>query len=224
MTEIIQGVLKRISNKDLATPDQFGNVTRLSVLVEAEDGEKWVSLGTMKKPGLSIQKGKDWINVGVGSTILALAERNGDFLNGKRSDVKVLSLVEAGAPPKQQAPSPPTKAPEASAGVTPKGGSGDSAYWARKDAGAAASASVDKALAFYSIKGEAPSIPQLLAKARDMQALVSALADEIVNPPKVVADPIPPVVESAPAAKPSRKAVEKAKAEDFVDDDELPFG
>ena len=89
MTKLVQGKIEKIVSKPI-DKDKFDNVFRVSVKV----GEAWIGLGGAKREGLAIQKGKEWIELKAGDEVVITAEENGDFLNAKRSDVKLLKAAE----------------------------------------------------------------------------------------------------------------------------------
>ena len=88
--KVIQGKIEKILNKDLDQEDKFGNKTRLSVKV----GEDWIGMGNKKVAGLSIQKGKEWIELFEGDEVVITAEENGKYLNAKTSDCKLVKRGE----------------------------------------------------------------------------------------------------------------------------------
>lgn len=85
MTKLIQGKIEKIVSKEIP-PDNYENTFRISVKV----CENWIGLGSKKKAGLSIQKGKEWIVLNEGDEVVITAEENGKYLNAKVSDVKLL--------------------------------------------------------------------------------------------------------------------------------------
>lgn len=221
MTELIQGTLKRVFNKEMPE-DQWGNNTRLSIAISPDTGgdDVWVSLGTAKRPGLTVKIGKDWETINEGSKIVVVAERNGDFLNAKRADVKVLS--KAGDAPKA---APKNTSQGKSQSYTRKGTASGGPDWEKKDAGAAASASVDKALVLLQAVGYLHSGKDngwdkevILDTARTMQEIVVELANEI----QFGKDSPPPTEDATPSEKPSPRKKAPVQAEDFEDDD-VPF-
>ncbi len=90
MTKLVQGKIEKIVSKPIPA-DKYENVFRVSVKI----GEAWIGLGGAKREGLSIQKGKEWIELKAGDEVVITAEENGDFLNAKRSDVKLLKAAVA---------------------------------------------------------------------------------------------------------------------------------
>lgn len=104
MTKLVQGKIEKIVSKPIPA-DKFDNVFRLSVKV----GEDWVGLGSVKKEGLQINKGKEWIDLKQGDEVVITAEENGDFLNAKRSDVKLIKAAIA-TPGSPLPPKKPTAA------------------------------------------------------------------------------------------------------------------
>lgn len=220
--KLIEGVVEAISAKDLPNgEDQWGNTCRLSIKV----GEDWIGIGTAKKPEVNIKEGAGWHKLSKGDTIAVVVEENGQWLNAKKSDIKIKgkgnSPATGGASPaRTSGGSAATRtAPTASAPVD----------WARKDAGAAASASIDKALLYFSFTGFPDGVEQkdtILNKAREFQKMVKTLAEEIINGDKA------PVTEEKEAPKPLTNGLSKSRGSkpkpvepepaEFVDDD-LPF-
>lgn len=221
--KLIEGVVESISAKDLPNgEDQWGNTCRLSIKV----GEDWIGIGTAKKPEVNIKEGAGWHKLAKGDTIAVVVEENGQWLNAKRGDIKVKAKGNGGASPaRTSGGSAATRtAPTANASVD----------WARKDAGAAASASIDKALAFYQLCpshfGSNLTNDLILSKAREMQGLVKTLAEEILNEgkPKAEGDSDggkpdgKPVAVTNGLAKGARKPKPvEPEPDEFVDDDEL---
>ena len=157
-------------------------------------------MGSLKKPSFDVQDddGK-WKALGEGSEVLIKYEQNGDWRNSNRSKMTVLEFVEGDSTPKA-----------VSASTSSSGSSSGGTDWARKDAGAAASASIDKAIAFLSEVGGEWGEDDILPVARRMQKMVKTLADEILSEGKAPAEP-----------KPEPK-VSDSEADDEWSD-ELPF-
>ena len=228
--KIISGTLKKVFAKELPKPDEWENLYRLSICITPEDGgdDVWVGLGSKKRQELGLNLGSTatpkWKNVGEGSTIEVVCTTNGDYLNAKNSDITVIDLVEA---PESGGSAPATRSATSANSGSVSGG----VDWARKDAGAAASASVDKAIAyltatagftgFTGVSNKDYSL--ILAHAGQMQEVVKRLADDILNPNRKDdkdedGDEAPvPVTPKKPKPKPARE-VEPA----FADDD-IPF-
>lgn len=102
MTTQITGKIEKIVSKQIP-PDKYENTFRTSIKI----GDKWIGVGTSKKAGVSIQKGKDWIAVEEGDEVAVFADQNGDFLNAKKSDIKLLKkgAAQAAAVPDSPLPS-----------------------------------------------------------------------------------------------------------------------
>jgi hypothetical protein len=215
--KLIEGVVEAISAKDLPEEDQWGNTHRISLKI----GEDWVGLGSAKKPNVSIKEGQGWYEVKKGDQVAVVAQENGNFLNAKRGDVK---LVKKGGG-SGAASSQTTKTVTSSASSkTSESRAGVGVDWAAKDAGAAASASIDKALRYIALRnGDVKNdYASILSIARDFQSMVKTLAAEIQGKPAAE-----PEKEDAPAKltnglvkKPSKpKPVEPE--EEFEDDTDL---
>ena len=173
-----QGKIEQIFIKALPTPDKYENTHRASI--KLDDGE-WYQMGSLKKPSFDVQDddGK-WKALGEGSEVLIKYEQNGDWRNSNRSKMTVLEFVEGDSTPKT-----------GSASTSSSGSSSGGTDWARKDAGAAASASIDKAIAFLSEVGGEWGEDDILPVARRMQKMVKTLADEILSEGKAPAEPKP---------------------------------
>jgi hypothetical protein len=227
------GIVTKIFVKELPQPDTYQNTHRASIKID--DGE-WIGLGTMKGPKLTINtKGKEWVELTEGSRVEFLfTSRTGSdgktYLDAKRSGIKVLEWAEKGSSA-PEAPSQPSTAPSGApkpASASPartSGSSGGGPDWARKDAGAAASASVDKALAYFAITGfdnsfHTTRLREIADVARDMQKIVLELAEEILHP----ATPSLPEPKTSAPVKPAPKRAEaprtKAKPEPAVNNKE----
>jgi len=216
--KLIEGVVEAISAKDLPEEDQWGNTHRISLKI----GEDWVGLGSAKKPNVSIKEGQGWYEVKKGDQVAVVAQENGNFLNAKRGDVK---LVKKGSGTQSQSGTS-SRGSQSSSGKTSASTSVSAGVdWAAKDAGAAASASIDKALRYIALRsGDVKNdYASILSIARDFQSMVKTLAAEIQGKPAAE-----PEKEEAPAKltnglvkKPSKpKPVEP---EEEFEDDELPF-
>lgn len=231
--KLIEGVVEAISAKDLPNgEDQWGNTCRVNIKV----GEDWIGLGTSKKPEVNIKEGAGWHKLAKGDTIAVVVEENGQWLNAKKSDIKVKSKgsgISNGSPSRSAAGS--------SAGRTSSGGSTGNTSggtdWARKDAGAAASASVDKAIAYLTAvgfpEGSHPegdldrNLRVILNVAREMQGIVKTLAEEILNEGKA---PVTEEKEAAPKltmtnglskARGGKPKSVEPEPDEFVDDEDL---
>lgn len=233
MTELFKGEIIRLHHKE-TPPDRFDNTFKNSMQVRLESGEEvWVDLGAKKKPGLTQKRGEKWVEVGAGSKIAVVVESreyNGKtYYNAKSGDVKVMELVSPEASPSgptrnSSSGSPGSQTATASSSPARSGGTGPD--WAAKDAGAAASASIDKALAYFAIDGTLPTNDILLDKARAMQFLVKTLAAEIQGGGAVKQEaPAKPAAKEAPAAtrKPAAKKAPEPEPEDSWVDDDIPF-
>jgi hypothetical protein len=214
-TRVVQGIIKQVYNKELDKPDQFDNTVRLSVKVDVDGEEVWVSLGSKKFPGLSVKDGNDWVNVGAGSEVIIPCDVNGDYLNGKTSKVIVTNLVV----PDERATAAPAQRPAATSNGSDSG-TAPKTDWAKKDAGAAASSSVDKAIRILIATGEITqagdegyNLAQIKRLASDMQRIVTELRDEFLDGP--------PAAKPAPAAK--RVGAPKSPELDDFEDEQCPF-
>jgi hypothetical protein len=188
--ELIQGVIEKILWKDAGTPDQFGNTHRLSIKV----GDSWIGFGKKKANSrgefkVSIKKGAGWEDVCEGDEIALVTTESNGYLNGKTNDIKI---VKKGNASSSGGPAPTSSKSDSSRGapVAKPAPASNGVDWAAKDAGAAASASIDKALKYIELrKGEVKTdYATVLSIARDMQGLVKTLAAEILNPPATLGD------------------------------------
>ena len=161
--EVVQGKITRVFNKPLDKPDMYENVTRLSVEVDTGHAEKvWVSLGAKKKDGLQVQgKDKKWVQVGAGSSVVITAERNGDFLNAKISDVKISELVGPSAYAFPGSPLP----------SKPQAGAASAAVWHTRDEDIKAGMQFNKAvdLAIANSQGKGVTKQAIVAAFRVLQ-------------------------------------------------------
>lgn len=204
-----QGKIEQIFIKALPTPDKYENTHRASI--KLDDGE-WYQMGSLKKPSFDVQDddGK-WKALGEGSEVLIKYEQNGDWRNSNRSKMTVLEFVEGGSTPKTS-----------SASTSFSGSSSGGTDWARKDAGAAASASIDKAIALLSTGnfgdwGEGDILPL----ARRMQEMVKNLAYDILHENQ--SEGKAPAKKAAAKSKPKPEPkVSDSEADDEWDDD-IPF-
>jgi hypothetical protein len=196
--EVVQGKITRVFNKPLDKPDMYENVTRLSVEVDIGKAEKvWVSLGAKKKDGLQVQgKDKKWVQVGAGSSVVITAERNGDFLNAKISDVKISELVGPSADAFPVSP------------LHPKPQAAGAAVWHTRDEDIKAGMQFNKAvdLAIANSQGKGVTKQDIVAAFRVLQETY----DECRAPP-----PQPPL--------PPRAVTQRDVAPDVDFDDEVPF-
>ena len=237
MTEIIQGVIKQVFNKEIPA-DAYENTNRLSIKVQPDEGgdEVWVSLGNTKRPGLSVKDGKNWQNVGAGSKVLCVCTRNGTYLNSKTTKVTVLALV---APQEQAAPAQRAPAAAAAEGFKPAASVG--VDWAKKDAGIEAGHAINNAVQLVCSEGngvtDIGAIPRL---ARQIHAMTRQLQEDILSgvvneyslSGEVVSTTVPPAAVATAAAlqpAPTKPAFQKPPAKkaapapiDLVDDD-IPF-
>ena len=201
-----QGKIEQIFIKALPTPDKYENTHRASI--KLDDGE-WYQMGSLKKPSFDVQDddGK-WKALGEGSEVLIKYEQNGDWKNSNRSKMTVLEFVEGDSTPKTSS---------ASTGFSGSS-SGGGVDWARKDAGAAASASIDKAIALLSTGNFGDwAEGDILPLARTMQGLVKILADEILSEGKA------PAKKAAAKSKPKPEPKVSDSEADDEWDDEIPF-
>lgn len=184
--ELIQGVVEKILFKDLGEEDQWGNTHRLSIKV----GDHWIGFGK-KKPNargdlkVAIKKGAGWEDVEEGDEIGIVATESNGYLNGKTGDIKMVKKASASGTGRPSDSSSPRQATASNAGQN-KQNAGGGVDWARKDAGAAASASVDKAIAVLSAAGtinnkEAWSPDLIYDTAVTMHDVVERLANHILN-------------------------------------------
>lgn len=226
--KLIEGVVEVLSFKEIPE-DRFGNTVRQSIKI----GEEWIGMGTGKKAEINVKQGAGWVSLEKGDKIaLVVDETEGSngtvYLNGQKKTIKVLSKgngsasgtgkSDAGARGSQTSSAKPS---QSSSTGTASGGTD----WARKDAGAAASASIDKALRYIELRqGEVKTdYGTVLSIARDFQQMVRTLADEILAGPAKPApapEPEKPVV-AKPKAASSRKQPEPEP--EFEDDPDLPF-
>lgn len=220
--KLIEGVVERVNFKDI-DEDQWGNTCRASIKI----GDDWIGLGTAKKHEINLKEGAGWYKLKEGDKIAIVAEEseyNGKvYLNGQRKTIKVLSKGATGSSQTAaKSSSSVTKTGQSTS--QPSSAHGGGTDWARKDAGAAASASIDKALAFFALAKEVPHNNDILDKAREFQQMVRTLADEILAGPAKVEEAKPAVEPEKPKAPSSRKQPPKpAEPEDDFDQDEIPF-
>jgi hypothetical protein len=179
--KMVQGVIEKILFKPFDEPDQYENTGRLSIKV----GDDWVGFGPSKKAEINIKKGTGWEKVEEGDEVALMCEEsewNGKiYLNGKKSQIKVVKKG-TGSPTKNAPAAPSSAARGSGAGaVSAKSASANNGVdWAAKDAGGAASASIDKAIAYYQLQGNTGvSLDNILDIARQFQVLVKTLAHEI---------------------------------------------
>lgn len=225
-----QGIVERVNVTQLPQPETFVfegkpivSTHRYGIKLEGED--TWFNLGSGDKADLVFKDddGK-WQILGPGSEVLIkYVENEGKngktYFNTKKSNVTVIEMV----PGEKQQPKVQAAAASSGSGETKgnAGGGNDSAYWARKDAGSAASASVDKALAYLAHNTSGPiTYENVLSVARDMQAIVQQLAGEILNPPQKEVAP-PPNPKSSPK-KTTAKPAPPVEEDEWRDDD-IPF-
>ena len=103
MSEVVRGVIERIVSKPLQEEDKYGNKFRYGVKI----GDDWYSLGSGKGETLTVQDGKDWVELTEGSEVKVKYEQNGDFRNSSRSNLTIIELAEKKeAPAKQEKPTP----------------------------------------------------------------------------------------------------------------------
>jgi hypothetical protein len=245
----VQGIVEAVSVKALAAPDRFENTHKHGLKV----GDTWYDFGGSKMDAFCVKddEGK-WKQLGKGSEVLIKFEQNGNFNNSKKTWLTVLSLVEGDKPsatPQAEArrtvavtggastaPITAPKAPSASQSVSGRS-SRTGTDWAKKDAGAAASASVDKAIALLAAAENLSeySFDECFARiehvARNMQRIVLKLAEEILaGSQSKAAEPEKPKLSPKPAPKPKPPARTETQVEEELatsrtwdDDVALPF-
>ena len=189
----VQGIVERALAKELDKPRDFTykgktitNTHRYAIKLEGD--ERWFSLGEGENPTLGFKDDDgEWQPLGPGSEVVIKYEENQSasgttYYNSKRSLVTVIDLVPGEDNPKSKAPPAKQSASAPSARASSANSGTD---WARKDAGAAASASVDKAIAYLSVSEGFTSTNAdytlILDTARAMQDVVCTLADEILS-------------------------------------------
>lgn len=229
--KLIEGVVEAISAKELPNgEDQWGNTCRVNIKV----GEDWIGLGTSKKPEVNIKEGAGWHKLAKGDTIAVVVEENGQWLNAKKSDIKIKG--KGNSPTTGGASQARTSGGSAASRTGPTASA--PVDWARKDAGAAASASIDKALVYLSATNQfgskaSENFDLIYEVAREMQGLVKTLAAEILNPPQALGDsdggkpegspgPKPPLTNGLSKARGGKPKPVEPDPEDFNDDD-IPF-
>jgi hypothetical protein len=239
-----KGKISKIFIKAKDAPDQYGNTHRAAVKIE-EVGDFWIGMGDLKGDKLTVQMGaKNWVELTEGSVIeFMYTEKEGNngnvFRDAKRSGVKVLELAPGGSP-KPAASRPATSgAPATPSASTARTGASSGPDWAKKDAGAAASASVDKAIAYLTATNAFPEgttqqedIAKIKAVAREMQWIVLELANEIlVGNATPKPNPVAPVAAQPTTSKPpTTKPKNPPKVEEPVteaswenEDNDSPF-
>ena len=214
------GKIAKIFSKEIP-PDNFDNTYKVSF--KLEDDERWFNLQAGKRQGINLKDGaKGYREVFVGSEVEFMhgeREYQGKIYNDlKASAIKVKSWGAGTAPEATQTrpaasqgqPATTTAASPAVARTGAPAASGTD--WAKKDAGAAASASIDKALQYIiNTNGFVAPTPEgnyanLLNVARDMQGLVLKLQQEILEGAK----PAPKEPERPASVPAAKKAVAKA--------------
>ena len=236
------GKIAKIFSKEIP-PDNFDNTYKVSF--KLEDDERWFNLQAGKRQGINLKDGaKGYREALVGSEIEFMhGERpyNGKIYNDlKASAIKVKSWGSASqeAPQKALAASQaqpattPAAAPSVARTSAPVASGTD---WAKKDAGAAASASIDKALAYlvaidaFANSGTEEDYDLILLTARDMQGLVLKLQQEILDSANLKG-PAPKEPERPASVPAAKKAVAKAAPPPPApegnweeEEDEIPF-
>jgi hypothetical protein len=235
----LSGVVEKVFSKEKPELDQFGNGFRHAIRIEGHDF--WIGLGDGKKAEVTVKDGKSFRALTEGSKVEFLyTERPGSngnvFRDAKKTGIKVLEWGEGSNQASQHAPpsrgqaastaaAPASKPASASAARSSGSGGTD---WAAKDAGSAASASVDKALVYLNYKGEDYDYDDILREAREMQRIVKALAAEIlagntatVTTTAKVETPAPTVTPEATKPKPAPAPVKTWEQE--PNEEPLPF-
>ena len=219
--DLIKGVVSAISAKEIPE-DRFGNTYRLSIKV----GDDWIGLGSGKKPDIGVKEGDSWHTLSKGDEVALVVEENNGYLNGQKKTLKVTKKGSGSV-------SSSSKSDSSRGAVAAKPAPANSGVdWAAKDAGAAASASIDKAIAYFALNGpRSVTNDDILSKAREMQGLVKTLANEIMGkvPVEEKDNETPRPMTSGMPGKTIQNRTTKAKPapvepdpEDMEDDD-IPF-
>lgn len=97
-----QGKVKRVTVKELAQEDRFGNTYRHSMQLD-DDAGTWVGFGGSKSQNFTVKDGAGFYTFVGGESIFLKYEENGDFKNGKKGNITLIEKVEEGsAPPQRQ--------------------------------------------------------------------------------------------------------------------------
>jgi hypothetical protein len=239
---LIQGIVEKVYFKDLGGEDDWGNTHRLSILI----GETWVSFGKKKANArgelkVAIKKGAGWEDVTEGDevAILATATASDDgrtFLNGKTSDIK---MVQKGSGATSGSPkSGGGSRGSQTSSAKPSRGNSSGTDWVAKDAGGAASASVDKAIAVLTAvgvlaPGKSWSPEEIFETSLTMQDVVKRVQSNILNADKGEAafekaysppanDNKPPMTNGISKARGGKPKPVEPDPTDFEDSD-IPF-
>lgn len=97
------GKVKRVTVKELAQEDRFGNTYRHSMQLD-DDAGTWVGFGGSKSQNFTVKDGANFYTFVGGETIFLKYEEKGGFRNGKKGDITLIEKSEEGsAPPQKQA-------------------------------------------------------------------------------------------------------------------------
>jgi hypothetical protein len=239
----LSGVVEKVFSKEKPEPDQFGNGFRHAMRIEGHDF--WIGLGDGKKAEVTVKDGKSFRALTEGSKVEFLyterAGNNGNvFRDAKKTGIKVLEWGEGSNQASQHAPpsrgqaasaaaAPASKPASASAARTGASGGSGGTDWVRKDAGAAASASIDKAIRYLTatglLDGMVADYDDILKVAREMNRLTTTLLEEILNGGIKVETPAPVAqVETPPTPKAAAKKAAPAPVKTWEEEDsEVPF-
>lgn len=220
----VSGSIQQIQARALDAPDQYDNTHKLALKIN----DTYYDFGGAKGERFSVKKGQNWVDLDVGDEVefqYTTRDYNGKtYFNAKRSQV---TLVAKGSGKAPEAPTPKPATGAAShappASVTAPRASSGGTDWARKDAGAAASASIDKAIRYFGIVGFPEVNPPhgdfnrnmeaILNVARHMNRLTTTLLEEILTgPPKAVETPAPVSKAETSVPKPAARAPAKKAA------------
>jgi hypothetical protein len=235
----ISGTIEKVFSKELPQEDRFQNKYRRAIKLAGNDA--WFGLGPGKTPAVNVKDGKQFRELHEGSVVeFMYSERESSdgkiWYDTKCSDIKVKSWGEGQSgyskgseppPPKADAASTATPAAgkPASASTGRVGGSTSGTDWAKKDAGAAASASVDKAIAYLTATqglggGHEDDMNLIYDISRHMQSIVRKLAEEILHTTtatsvaeKPKATPVKPSIATKQAVSPPAKTKAPTKEE-----------
>lgn len=233
-----KGVIQQIQVRELAAPDQYDNVAKLALKIN----DLYYDFGGAKSDKFTIKQGKDWIELSEGDTVEFMhTEREykeKTYRDAKRSQVTLVAKGSGKAPEAPKAAPATNGAAKAASAPTARTTASGGTDWARKDAGAAASASIDKAIRYFGIVGFPEVNPPhgdfnrnmeaILNVARTMNGLTTTLLEEILaGGIKAEAKPESVVKAEAPKATAPKKAAAKpapALRESWEDEeDEIPF-
>lgn len=235
MSIVVNGVVQAVDFRAKAAPDQYGKTHFSSITV---NGSKY-DCGSIKEGPyglqLRVQKGKDWVTIEPGDTVLFAAVQNGNYT--RKEGAITLVAKGNGAPPATSAPPTRTAGTPASAGPAKQSFGGGDAMQTRIENGQAFNIGCDLLISRNQPLTAANLLP-ILAGIHKLRAEVEAAGygRTVGNgaggapaaqpaPASTTAPAAQPAAAGVPATSPAaaQPTASAAQAEPEFSDDDIPF-